>query len=143
MPRIYEKTRANGKLFLTEFGTFWACLLMADSVKIRKLGSVSAIPPGLHCKLIVYAKNQGISRIEGFWCLFGNRGTFRYRQFAHPHVVHLRFLSYTGLSCYRLYDPGFLDQYKKLYPGGKEESFKEFVKRISDHRFTQFYQLFQ
>ncbi len=66
-------------------------------------------------KTSAYAKDQGIPRVKRFWRLYKNRRKAGHRFFTYPALVHLYFISYNGLAGSALYDPGFLDQYQKLY----------------------------
>ena len=59
--------------------------------------------------------------MAGLWRLCGHWRQAGYCHIPHPHVVHVYFFPYTGLSYHHLYDPGFLDEYKTVYAGSPEK----------------------
>lgn len=54
--------------------------------------------------------------MESLWRLFGYRRKIRRSDFSHTPMVHLYFFPHTGLTTYRLYGAGILDEYEKLHP---------------------------
>lgn len=54
--------------------------------------------------------------MESLWRLFGYRRKIRRSDIAHTPMVHLYFFPHTGLTTYRLYGAGILDEYEKLHP---------------------------
>ena len=54
-------------------------------------------------------------RVAGFRCVQRFGSTIRHCHLPHTPLVHLYFLSDTGLSPDPLHDPGFLDEYPELH----------------------------
>jgi hypothetical protein len=54
----------------------------------------------------------------------------RYCDQPHPHVVHLCFISYDGLTHHHLYDPCLLDEYEKICKGCQEKPLVQFIIRL-------------
>jgi hypothetical protein len=72
--------------------------------------------------------------MAGLWCVHCYRRQTWYCYFTNPHLVHLYFISYNGLSIDYLFHPCFLDEYKKVYYLRAQESFTLLVKSLSDDR---------
>ncbi len=54
--------------------------------------------------------------MESLRRLFGHRRKIRRSDFSHTPMVHLYFFPYSGLTTYRVYGAGILDEYEKLHP---------------------------
>jgi hypothetical protein len=61
------------------------------------------------------------------WRVCRYRGKTGSRYLKDSFVFYLCFLSYHGVTHYRLYDPGFLGEYEKLYSQCQEKSITLFI----------------
>jgi len=72
--------------------------------------------------------------MAGLWCSLRHRRENGDRDQSHPHVVHVHFPAYAGLSHRVLYDPCFLDEYETVHtrrPAKPPQVFVTFIETQS------------
>ena len=65
--------------------------------------------------------------MECLWRLFGYWQPDGDRHIPDPAIFYVRFPAYYGFTHSHLHDPGFLEEYAKIYVGSKEKSLVLFV----------------